>query len=95
MKIDKKTTKKIAKLSRIKLNEPEIDELSSQLSSIIDWVEELNEVNTDQINPLNNISSSKLPLRNDNPNKVNNSDKILSNAPEKIESYFVVPKVVE
>ena len=56
---------------------------------------ELNEVNTDQINPLNNISSSKLPLRNDKPNKVNNSDKILSNAPEKIESYFVVPKVVE
>ena len=95
MKIDKKTTKKIAKLSRIKLNEAEIDELSFQLSSIIDWVEELNEVYTDQIDPLNNISSSKLPLRNDNPNKVNNSDKILSNAPEKIESYFVVPKVVE
>ena len=95
MKIDKITTLKIAKLSRIKLNEPEIDELSSQLSSIIDWVEELNEVNTDQIDPLNNISSSKLPLRNDKPNKVNNSDKILSNAPEKIESYFVVPKVVE
>ena len=47
MKIDKKTTLKIAKLIRIKILDEEVEELSSQLSSILDWVEQLNEINTD------------------------------------------------
>ncbi len=56
MKIDKNTTLKIAKLTRLKLSDKEIDELSLQLSSILDWVEQLNEVNTDNVDPLANIS---------------------------------------
>ena len=95
MKIDKNTTKKIASLCRIRIEEKEIEELSSQLNSIILWVEQLNEVDTDNIDPLNNISLSDLPLRTDIANNVDNSKKILSNAPEKIENYFVVPKVVK
>ena len=95
MKIDKNTTVKIAKLCRIKLKEEEIEEFSSQLSSIIDWVEQLNEVNTDKIKPLNNVSSSNLPLREDKIIAENDSEDILSNAPEKLENYFVVPKVVD
>ena len=95
MKIDKITTLKIAKLSRIKINENEVDELSSQLSSILDWVEQLNEVDTESIEPLNNVNSSKLPLREDKESIENKSNDILSNAPDKLEDYFVVPKVVE
>ena len=95
MKIDKNTTLKIAKLCRVRVKEDEIDELSSQLSSILDWVEQLNEVNTDKVEPLSNVSVSKLPLRKDKENTLDKSDDVLSNAPEKIESYFVVPKVVE
>ena len=95
MKIDKKTTLKIAKLTRIKLKDNEIKELSEQLSSILDWVEQLNEVNTDNVEPLNNISKSQLPLRKDQENSKDNSQDILSNAPEKLENYFVVPKVVD
>ena len=95
MKIDKKTTLKIAKLTRIKLKDNEIKELSEQLSSILDWVEQLNEVNTDNVEPLNNISKSQLPLRKDQENSKDNSQEILSNAPEKLENYFVVPKVVD
>ena len=95
MKIDKKTTIKIAKLTRLKINDNEINELSSQLSSIMDWVEQLNEVDTENVEPLNNVSMSKLPLRNDVNNKDDKSDEIMSNAPEKLENYFVVPKVVE
>ena len=95
MKIDKNTTLKIAKLSRIKINESEIDELSSQLSSIVDWVEQLNEVNTDSVEPLSNVSMAKLPLRKDIENKKDNSKEVLSNAPDKLEKYFAVPKVVE
>tara|TARA_B100001123_G_C15279017_1_gene1013284 strand:+ start:838 stop:1125 length:288 start_codon:yes stop_codon:yes gene_type:complete len=95
LKIDKNTTLKIAKLCRIKVKEEEIDELSSQLNSILDWVEQLNEVNTDNIEPLNNVSMSKLPLREDKENTEDFSNEILSNAPEKLEDYFVVPKVIE
>tara|TARA_Y100000590_G_scaffold63437_1_gene68076 strand:- start:263 stop:550 length:288 start_codon:yes stop_codon:yes gene_type:complete len=95
MKIDKKTTLKIAKLIRIKILDEEVEELSSQLSSILDWVEQLNEVNTDKIDPLNNVSMSELPIRKDIEIKDNDTNKILSNAPEELENYFVVPKVVE
>ena len=95
MKIDKNTTLKIAKLTRIKIEDREIDELSAQLSSILDWVEQLNEVNTDNIEPLCNISISQLPLREDKEINIDKSNDILSNAPEKLENYFVVPKVVK
>ena len=95
MKIDKNTTLKIAKLTRLKLSDKEIDELSLQLSSILDWVEQLNEVNTDNVDPLANISFQKLPLREDIECNKEKSETLLSNAPEKLENYFVVPKVVD
>ena len=95
MKIDKNTTLKIAKLCRVRVKEEEIEELSLQLSSILDWVEQLNEVNTENIEPLSNVSSSTLPLRKDKAISQDQSKEILSNAPENIENYFVVPKVVE
>ena len=95
MKIDKNTTLKIAKLSRIKIEDGEIDELSTQLSSILNWVEQLNEVNTDKVEPLSNVSMTKLPLRKDINNIKDYSKEVLLNAPDKLENYFVVPKVVE
>ena len=95
MKIDKNTILKIAKLTRVKINNNEIAELSNQLSSILDWVEILNEVNTENIKPLSNVSKSKLYLRKDEKNKEDQSNEVLSNAPEKLENYFVVPKVIE
>ena len=95
LKIDKNTTLKIAKLSRIKIEDGEIDELSTQLSSILNWVEQLNEVNTDKVEPLSNVSMTKLPLRKDINNIKDHSKEVLLNAPDKLENYFVVPKVVE
>ena len=95
MKIDKKTTLKIAKLCRIKIKEHEIEELSTQLSSILNWVEQLNEVNTDNVEPLSNVSMAELLLREDKENAEDKSKEVLNNAPEVLENYFVVPKVVE
>ena len=95
MKIDKNTTLKIAKLSRIKIDDAEIEELSKQLSAIVDWVEQLNEVNTENVEPLSNVSMAKLPLRKDIENIKDNSKDVLSNAPDKLENYFAVPKVIE
>ena len=95
MKIDKNTTLKIAKLTRLKIEDKEIDELSAQLSSILDWVEQLNEVNTNNVEPLSNVSMAKLPLRKDEESKEDKLKDVLSNAPEKLENYFVVPKVID
>ena len=95
MKIDKNTINKIARLSRIKLEDKESDDYIKDLNHILEWVEQLNEVNTDNVEPLTNISSSVLPKRDDISEDINSSEEILENAPEKIEGFFSVPKVVE
>ena len=95
MKLDTNTINKIAKLARIKLSEEEARDLLKDMNSILDWVDQLNEVNTDSIEPLANISSSILPKRKDESRDVNSSDEILQNSPDKLEGYFAVPKVVE
>jgi aspartyl-tRNA(Asn)/glutamyl-tRNA(Gln) amidotransferase subunit C len=77
------------------LENNEVEELSNQLSSIVDWVEQLNEVNTDNVEPLSNISMFELPLRKDIENTIDNSKEVLLNAPDQLENYFAVPKVVE
>ena len=95
MKIDKNTINKIARLSRIKLDDKESEDYIKDLNSILDWVEQLNEVNTENIEPLSYISSSILPKREDVSKDANSSDEILENAPDKLEGFFAVPKVVE
>ena len=95
MKLDKNTINKIAKLARIRLSEEEAKSLLEDMNSILDWVEQLNEVNTDTVEPLANISSSVLLQRKDEANDINSTDEILKNSPDKLEGYFVVPKVVE
>ena len=95
MKLDTNTINKIAKLARIKLSEEEAKEFLKDMNSILDWVEQLNEVNTDNVEPLANISSSTLPKRKDEAKDINTSDEILQNSPDKLEGYFAVPKVVE
>jgi len=95
LKIDKNTINKIARLSRIKLEDKESEDYIKDLNHILNWVEQLNEINTDNVDPLSNISSYTLPQREDVSKDINSNEEILENAPDKIEGYFVVPKVVE
>ncbi len=95
MKLDTNTINKIAKLARIRLSDDEANDLLKDVNSILDWVEQLNEVNTDSIEPLANISASTLPQRKDEAKDINSSDEIFKNSPDKLEGYFSVPKVVE
>ena len=83
MDIDKKLVKKIATLSRIKIQEKEVEKFSKELSKIITWVEKLNEVETKNITPIANPSDIKIPLRKDEINDGKIEDKVLENAPEK------------
>jgi len=95
MSIDKDTVKHISKLARISLDEKKISSLSKELSSIMKFIEKLNELNTDKIIPLTSIINVSLKSREDEVKDGKIRDQILKNSPEKNEEFFVVPKVVE
>jgi len=95
MSIDKDTVKHISKLARISLDDKKIDSLSKNLSSIITFIEKLNELNTDKTVPLTSIIDASLRARKDEEKNENIRNQILKNSPEKNEEFFVVPKVVE
>jgi len=95
MSIDKDTVKHISKLARISLDEKKIDSLSKDLSSIMRFIEKLNELNTDKTTPLTSIINASLKSRKDEIKDEKIRDQILKNSPEKNEEFFVVPKVVD
>ena len=95
MSVDTQTVKKIAFLSHLKIDDDKIDVVKNEFNKIIDWVEQLNEVNTDNVEPLVSVNDTKLTLRPDEVVEGNQADKILKNAPVAEYDYFVVPKVVE
>lgn len=93
--IDSSAIKNIANLSRIKIEDNKLDSFQDEFNKILKWVEQLNEVNTDNIEPLVSVNDGFLECREDKVIKENNAESILANAPEKKYNYFVVPKVVE
>ena len=95
MSIDKDTVKHISKLARISLDEKKISRLSKDLSSIMKFIEKLNELNTDETTPLTSIIKASLKSREDEVKDGKIRDQILKNSPEKNEEFFVVPKVIE
>jgi aspartyl-tRNA(Asn)/glutamyl-tRNA(Gln) amidotransferase subunit C len=95
MSIDKDKIRHTAKLARISLDENKIDSLSKDLSNIFKFIEKLNKVDTKNVKPLNSILDQSLRLREDKVNDGNIRDKILENAPNKNEDFFIVPKVIE
>ena len=95
MSLDKETVKKVARLARIRMDDSELERLAPQLSNIIGFVEQLNEVNTDDVEPLANVVDIAPELREDVVNDGDCPEKVLANAPEETQNYFVVPKVVE
>ena len=95
MSIDKDTVKHISKLARISLDDEKIDSVSKNLSSIIAFIEKLNELNTDKIIPLTSIINTSLTTRKDIVKNEKIRNQILKNSPEKNDEFFVVPKVIE
>jgi len=95
MSIDKDTVKHISKLARISLDEEKINNLSKDLSSIMKFIEKLNELNTDKTTPLTSIINASLKSRKDEVKDGKIRDQILKNSPENNEEFFVVPKVID
>jgi aspartyl-tRNA(Asn)/glutamyl-tRNA(Gln) amidotransferase subunit C len=93
--MDKDTVKKVARLSRIAVTEEQTETLVPELSSILGWMEQLSEINTEGVEPLANVANIDLRLREDVVNDGNIQADVLANAPETMEGFYVVPKVVE
>ena len=95
MSIDKNQVKKVAKLSRISLDDRKLESLSKDLVSILNFVEELNKLDTKKTDPLTSVIDKTLETRKDEIIDGKIKDQILKNSPDKNEEFFIVPKVVE
>ena len=95
MSVDKATLERVAYLARIKINNSEIDKMTEELNNIMKWIEELNEVDISDVEPMTGVSNMTLREREDKVTDGGYQDKIVSNAPEKIDTSFTVPKVIE
>ena len=95
MSLDQKDVKNIADLARLALSDENIDKYSTELSSILDLVEQMNAVNTDDVKPLAHPTDAVQRLRADVVTESNKREKYMANAPAQEEGLFLVPKVVE
>ena len=95
MSLDEATVARIARLARIAVPEAELPPLAGELSHILGWIEQLNEVDTADVPPMTSVAAMRLALREDRVTDGGRPEDILANAPERQDGYFVVPKVVE
>lgn len=95
MKVDRNTVRDIAHLARITVAEDEIERLEGELSNILDWIEQLDEVDTDGVEPMTCTVTMTMKKRRDEVNDGGIADDVVANAPERADHYFVVPKVIE
>jgi aspartyl-tRNA(Asn)/glutamyl-tRNA(Gln) amidotransferase subunit C len=95
MTIDVATVRKVARLARIAEPEEKLEGLAKELSGILDWIEQLNEVDTDGVEPMASAVHMPAPMRDDVVTEGGDLEVVLSNAPKRAGNFFVVPKVVE
>lgn len=95
MSLDPATVRRIAKLARIRVEEDEVARLQTELNGILGWIEQLQEVNVDGVEPLAGAAQMALRLREDEVTDGNRRDEVLANAPDRVGDFYTVPKVVE
>ncbi|HDS85414.1 MAG TPA: Asp-tRNA(Asn)/Glu-tRNA(Gln) amidotransferase subunit GatC [Phycisphaerales bacterium] len=93
--IDRQMVERVALLARLELSESEIAQFSTQLSGIVDYIEKINTLDTDRIEPLAHCLPVHNVLRQDEPLSSLSNEAALANAPEQIEGYFKVPKILD
>ncbi len=95
MSIDQSTAAKVAKLARIKVEDDALPALASEFNTILGFIEQLNEVDVEGVEPMTSVTPQRLKRRIDVVNDGNQQEKVLKNAPDAREGFFAVPKVVE
>ena len=95
MKFDKDSLFKLGKLSKIQIDESKFKSISSDLGSIIEFIDRLKSIDTENVDPTSNSLDQSLVMREDIASDVNTANEILENAPQKELDFFSVPKVIE
>ncbi|MGR3714900.1 MAG: Asp-tRNA(Asn)/Glu-tRNA(Gln) amidotransferase subunit GatC [Shimia sp.] len=95
MSIDESTAAKVAKLARIKVEEDALPALAQEFNAVLGFIEQLNEVDVEGVEPMVSVTPMRLKRRADVVNDGDQQDKVLKNAPDAREGFFAVPKVVE
>lgn len=95
MSIDENTAARVAKLARIKVEDADLPALAQEFNAILGFIEQLNEVDVDEVEPMTSVTPMRLKRRQDKVTDGNRQDEILANAPDAREGFFAVPKVVE
>jgi aspartyl-tRNA(Asn)/glutamyl-tRNA(Gln) amidotransferase subunit C len=95
MEVDEATVHRIARLARIKVTDAEAKALEKELSGILEWVKQLDEVDTGGVEPMTAVVSTTLKMREDRVTDGGIADDVVANAPAREDHFFVVPKVVE
>jgi aspartyl-tRNA(Asn)/glutamyl-tRNA(Gln) amidotransferase subunit C len=95
MSVDTATVRRIASLARIAISDEESQRLAPELGNILDWIEQLSEVDTADVAPMTAVIPNHLRLRDDVVTDGGIRDKVLSNAPQAEHGFFTVPKVIE
>jgi len=95
MALDKDAVANIAKLARIRISETEMETLAGELSHILGWIEQLDEVDTSHAEPMTSVTEMDWPKREDKVTDGNYPDRVLANAPDRMGKFYTVPKVVE
>ena len=95
MSIDTATAAKVAKLARIRVEDEDLPALAQEFNTILGFIEQLNEVDVEGVEPMVSVTPMRLKRRDDEVTDGDQQDKVLSNAPDAREGFFAVPKVVE
>ena len=95
MAIDNKMVKQVAGLAHLKVDDEKLEATKEEFNQILDWVEQLSEVDTSNVEPLVSVHEGNVPMREDEVTDGNIKEAILKNAPMQEFGYFAVPKVVE
>jgi aspartyl-tRNA(Asn)/glutamyl-tRNA(Gln) amidotransferase subunit C len=95
MAVDAATTRRIAHLARIAVKDEELAHLAGEINAVLDFVEQLQEVNVEGVEPMTSVTPMQMKMRQDVVNDGGIADAIVANAPASEDHFFLVPKVVE
>lgn len=93
--VDAETVRKIARLSRLHVDEDKLEPLAQELNGILGWIEQLNEVDVEGVEPMTSAVDMDAPLRQDVITDGGKRDAVLANAPKSEDGFYVVPRSVE
>ena len=95
MSVDSATVRRVARLARLKVNENDLPRLAGELNAILNFVEQLNEVDVENVTPLTSVVNASMRMRDDVVTDGNYAKEVIKNAPMSEDEFFMVPKVVE